>query len=422
VWPDLRVLVVGTTTDYIHWIRQSCADRALFLTDAQLRGSAAEPPPRPEEEILCDLSEYDRARSALDEHLIKFHQRLDGVACFDCESMELASILAGHFSLPYPSVEAIGHCRNKYITKRLWQSCHLETPPVTLVRSVEDAVRFQQSLQGPIVLKPLSGSGSELIFTCADPEACEAGYQRIRNGLRQRRNHRLYADFSPDDPDILAEGLIRGDEYSCDFIVQNGCADVIRLTRKIPAPAHAPFGTTLGYVLTSALPEGPDTRNLHRTLVQSAAALGIQRGVCMLDFIIDRGRAVLLELAPRPGGDCLPFLLRQACGLDMLKLLLDFACHKPLSRMPGVNGKSLVGLRVHARQSGILQHIDSRDLAADQRVRNIHLIREQGHNIILPPDDYDAWFLGHVIFEPDGRAKIEDQCNALLEKLRIVVE
>jgi len=414
------VLVVGTTPDYIHWIGQSCPDQALFITDPQIRAQALEPAPKPGQEILCDLSVYDQARSALERHLAEFGRRLTGVACFDCESMGLAAALARDFSLPYPSVTAVENCRNKYRSKILWQSQGLHTPPVKLVRREADAIQFQKTLNAAVVLKPLSGSGSELIFVCGDEQACRQGYQQICSGLHQRRNHRLYADFAPRDPQILAEGRVDGDEYSCDFVVQNGRCDVIRLTRKIRA-ASGPFGTTRAYVLPASLPTTMDAHRFCQTLYQSASALGIDRAVCMLDFLIDQGRMVLLELAPRPGGDCLPFLLRRALHLDILKLQLDFARQMPLQLNRRPNADPLVGLRVHARQDGVLKSIDTSALEIDHRIREIHLPRQPGHKITLPPQDYDTWLLGHVIFAPAGHAQIEAQCRDLMDKIRVEV-
>ncbi|MCX5908762.1 MAG: biotin carboxylase, partial [Deltaproteobacteria bacterium] len=51
-------LVVGTTPDYIEWIRKITPDRGLFLTDPILRRRAKEPSPEAKEEILCDLADY----------------------------------------------------------------------------------------------------------------------------------------------------------------------------------------------------------------------------------------------------------------------------------------------------------------------------------------------------------------------------
>jgi biotin carboxylase len=418
---DGKILVVGTTADYIQWIRQSRPGTALFITDPRIRQAAEEPRPGSQEEILCDLADYDGVQERLAAHLARYCQHLIGVACFDCESMELAAVTARRHGLSYPSVAAVGNCRNKLLCKRLWQARRLRTPAVQLIRSAREAVRFRRQINGPVVLKPLSGSGSELIFVCADDKACETAFDQVHNGLVKRCNQRLYGSYAADAPQILAEAMIDGDEYSCDFVVRDGRAEVIRLTRKIKA-ADGPFGTTLGYLLAPeplpALKEG----RLRETLVQCAAALGIERAVCMLDFIMSRDGLVLLELAPRPGGDCLPSLLRKARNLDMLGLLLDFSCNAPLPAALRSPTEALVGLRVHARQSGRLKQIDGSRLKKDPRVREIALIRRPGHRIILPPDDYEAWMLGHVIFEPDGAMPVEDQCRALLDRIEIRVE
>jgi hypothetical protein len=418
---DPKVLVVGTTGDYIHWIRRSCPGQALFITDPAVRAQAREPAPSPDEEILCDLAAPDGVHRSLEHHLALHRQRLTGIACFDCESMALAAMLAPRYALPYPSAAAVDNCRNKFRSKTIWRSHRLHTPPVRLVHSEAAAVRFQRELKTPVVLKPLSGSGSELVFVGSDEAACRQNFRLICKGLRLRRNQRLYTDYSPQVPEILAEGLVAGDEYSCDFIVENGRCDVIRLTRKIRA-SSGPFGTIRAYLLETGVPADIDHREFHRTLLQSATALGIHGAICMLDFMVDQGRMVLLELAPRPGGDCLPFLLRRARRLDMLRLQLDFARRAPLRLKSRCQTRPWVGLRVHARREGVLKGIHTGALAGDPRIREIHMPRRPGHKITLPPEDYDAWLLGHVIFTPDGRSAIELQCRELAATVRVELE
>jgi biotin carboxylase len=418
---NTKVLVVGTTPDYIDWIRTGCPGRALFLTDPAVRRDAQEPCPPPTEEILCNLSNYDAVRRALRQHLDNEGLQLDGVACYDCESMELAAVLARERGLPYPSVETVSNCRDKYLSKSIWQRQGLLTPQVKQIRSAAEAADFSHELGGPCVLKPLSGSGSELIFRCDDARACRKSYQKIISGMQQRRANRLYKSFFSDDPVILAESLVDGAEYSCDFVVQGDRVEVIRLTRKIISSC-GPFGTALGYLLPGVLPPAIDEEDLLQTLVRSAQALGLERALCMLDFIIYQDQIFLLELAPRPGGDCLPFLLRRCWNLDILKLFLDFCQGRQLHLPEKSDLRPGIGLRLHARQSGILRKIDAGRLQRDKRVAEIYLTRRPGHRIKMPPEDYDSWLLGHVIFEPDAHSDPETQCRELIEKLVVEVE
>jgi biotin carboxylase len=416
-----RVLVVGTTSDYIDWIRHSCPDRALFLTEPAARRQAQEPCPSPAEEILCDLSDYDRVQYLLERHLLEQKMHPGGIVSYDCESMELAAVLARQYGLPYPSVQAVKNCRDKYLSKTLWQKQGLHTPRNRLVKSAHEAATFSREIGAACVLKPLSGSGSELIFRCDSAHECEQGFLKIQGGLQQRQAQRLYQAFSADDSAILAEECVNGLEYSCDFVIEDGRVEVIRLTRKILSP-WKPFGTALGYFLPATLPDEIDELRLLQTLYRSAAALGLERAVCMLDFMVCNGRIVLLELAPRPGGDCLPFLLRRSRELDILKLFMDFSQRQPLRLNHSSDLRSFIGLRLHARRSGIIKKIDAHRLQQDARVQEIHLIRKPGHLIKLPPDDYDSWLLGHIIFEPDAVGEAESQCHELLEKLTLEID
>lgn len=416
-----KVLVVGTTSDYIEWIRQSCPNEALFLTAPSIRSIAAEPRPEPIEEVCCDLQDYPKAMQKLESHMARHHLQIEGVACYDCESMELAAILACHLSLPYPSIQAVRNCRNKLNAKEIWRKQLLHTPIAAAVRSSDEAVRFFEKRHSPVVLKPVSGSGAELVFKCEDIETCKHHYEQLQAGLNKRRSSRLYAIDSIGAHPIMAEELAVGIEYSCDFAVRNSQVEIIRLTQKLQA-GYGPFGTIQGYLLMSGMPFGIDEETLCRTLFQSASALGIERAVCMLDFIVDNGRIILLELAPRPGGDCLPFLLRRAYNLDMLKLQLDFSRKAALEFPKCRYGRSLVGIRLHARKNGTLKSIDTGELEKDVRLQEFLFIRKPGDRIALPPEDYDSWLLGHVIFTPNDKPKVEIQCMEILNKIHVAIQ
>ena len=416
-----RVLVVGTTSDYIDWIRCNCPERALFLTDPLIRQGAREPKPAPHEEVRCDLADYDQAREAVKNHLRNWGLSLDGITSYDCESMELAAVLAPDFSLSYPSVEAIGNCRDKFLSKVLWRQWGVNCPRTRRLTSPSDAVTFFKEIDGPCVVKPVSGSGSELLFLCESMHACEKGFQAILNGLKQRHGNRLYRSRFANYGSILAEEYVAGEEYSCDFLIEKGRVDVIRLSRKIPDKA-GPFGTTQGYVLPASLPTGIDPTDFHRTLHQGAKALGLTRAICMLDFLIRGNEMVLLEMTPRPGGDCLPFLMRNRYNLDILKLNLDFAQQRPIRLHKPDNDWPYIGLRLHAKRGGVLKKIDAVSLHQDPRVCEIHLPRPPGHVIRMPPADYDSWLLGHIIFKPFEDADLKTQCAEILKEIMVEVE
>jgi biotin carboxylase len=366
------------------------------------------------------LSDQAKVRQALFRHLEAYRLELDGIACFDCESIELAAELAVEARLPYPSPETARNCRNKFWTKEIWQTCHLPVPAFQCVHSRAEAIRFFDDLRKPCVLKPLNGSGSELLFLAHSADRAGEYYCRIQQGLMQRREDRLYESANGQHTAVLMEEYVQGDEYSCDFIVDNGHVQLIRLTRKIPAP-DGPFGTIRGYLLCSAAEAGIAEPLLLETLMQCAYALGIERSYCMLDFMMSGGRMVLIELSPRPGGDCLPALLRTAGGLDVLSLYLDFCQQRPFVLSGPIQESNYVGLRLHARKGGRLNRIDTRRLECDDRVRDLQVIRREGHQITMPPADYNSWLLGHVIFYALDGVDLELQCRMLTEQFEVEI-
>ncbi|MEI7836167.1 MAG: ATP-grasp domain-containing protein [Planctomycetota bacterium] len=418
--PEPRTLVVGTTGDYIDWIDRHYPARAMFLTDPQARAKASEPAPGPSGELLADLTDEPAVWARLREHIERHRLSVAGVACFDDESMHLAALLAQRLALPYPPPQTILTCRNKHLCKEAWREAGVPTARAILAETGAQAADFAALVNASVVLKPATGSGSELVFHCHSPAQAAAAFADIRAGLADRAGHRMYARDPETTPAILVEEFVVGQEYSCDFIVENAEARIIRFARKILA-ADAPPGTARAYVIPST-PPGLDLDAFRSVLARAANAVGIDRSLCMLDFFVDDSRVSLLEIAPRPGGDCLPWLIRHSSGLDMLGLTVDFAQRRPVALPPAEAWKPMVGLRIRARQQGTVRRIDTALVEADPRVRQIHLFRSPGHTVILPPEDYDSWIFGHVVFQPRAGASLESQCDELAATLRIEIE
>ena len=408
---------MGTTPDYIDWINQQWPDVALFLTDERIRRQAVEPKPNPASEQLTNLSSPNQVAQDLTGHLQRFHQHLEGITCFDCESMPLAAYLARSFSLPYPSEKAVNLCRNKYDGKRVWRSAGVPCPDATLVTSASEAVAFFGETESDCVLKPLSGAGSEYVYLCTCPDQVVHAVEEIQQGLKRQAKNPLYKGALRA---MLIETRVAGPEYSCDFILEGNEITIIRLAQKILRP-EGPFGTVQAYVVPGHLPEGISLPHLESVLARAARALDVTGVICMVDFIVGHQGPVLLEMTPRPGGDCLPPLLRYAARVDMLGLALDVARGFPVELPPLAQWKTCVGLRLHAQRAGVLADIDLGRVRADTRIRKILMSRKPGHQVALPPLDYDSWIMGHLIFCPDPDQAIEAQCAELVRTVDMTI-
>jgi hypothetical protein len=414
------VLVVGATTDYVDWIRNARPGLAVFVTSPEERRKAVEPAPSEGEEILCDLEDTGQVAETLSAHFSKHRRTPAGVACFDCESMPLAAQVALHFNLDYPSPASIRNCRDKRLARILWHENNLDCPPFAPVSTFRELAAFFGRQKRPIVLKPASGSGSELVCLCESLAECEKAYRIVSRELERRKENRLYSGTDTPKP-LLAEAMVAGREYSCDFIWTGNEAKIIRVAEKIKKPA-APFGTIGGYLLPASLPGAVSGEALASVLADASRALGLTRAICMADFILSNGRIFMLEMAPRPGGDCLPFMLRYAQGMDMLALVVDFAAGRPAAIPASAEKGVFMGVRVHSPKPGILGHVGLENDGREMKILETHFIRNPGHRIHMPPADYESWFLGHVIVKLKGETDPDLEYQRVCSRLHIEVE
>ena len=289
-----------------------------------------------------------------------------------------------------------------------------------LIKEEQQMVLFKELLGGPAVLKPLTGSGSELVFLCEDAKTCGKAFLTIKENLNAHLNKRMYsARYMPKEHDphsvIVMEQYVGGDEYSCDFVLDSNKATLIRFSKKMFC-ADADFGTVSAYVVPARIPDGWNRKRLEDRLLAASACLGLNRMIAMADFKFDNDEFYLLELTPRPGGDCLVPLIKASSGFDMLAAALDFAEGKNFLIPDIEQWKQMVGMQIIARSPGILKEIDITLLEKDSRVLSVQLKRKPGDIILLPPQDYDSMKLGYVIFKPDEETDLDIQCRQILEK------
>ena len=95
----------------------------------------------------------------------------------------------------------------------------------------------------------------------------------------------------------------------------------------------------------------------------------------------------------------------------MLKFTMDFSCGKHDPSYPGIDEDGVTGGRIFAQKSGVLRHVDTRRLQNDVRLLDVHIKHAPGHDIKMPPLDYDSWILGHVVFRPDPTLDVVAQLN-----------
>ncbi|MDD3375355.1 MAG: ATP-grasp domain-containing protein [Candidatus Omnitrophica bacterium] len=421
-----RILVVGTTIDYVGLLKERYPKRVFFVTDIEEGAKYNQSEVDLSSEIILDLQDQSAVVNSLKDYVRTNNIKFSGIACFDCESLTLASVVAQQFGLSFSNIETLINCRSKFLSKNIWKKNGVVCPDAVLVYSENDVLKSFDSISGPVVVKPLTGSGSELVYYCEDQDKCHESCKIVFDKLRRHSNNGMYTSRhmpKTEDPRkvILMEQYIPGLEYSCDFIVKGQTLQLIRLTRKYYLP-QSDFGTILAYELPAKLPKGFDLKKVKEILLKASHALGIKSSMVMADFKVHNNQVFLLEVTPRPGGDCLPPLIKASCGFDILKAALDFAERKLVVIPDDECWDRVVGLHLIATKCGIVKMIDAKAIDSDSRVVECRLRCAKGDMIKLPPEDYDTRILGYVIFKPDLDKSVEDQCIELSQKLIVEIE
>ena len=424
------VLIVGTTPDYVVKLYERYSKSLLFLTDTRFQNDSSLKKLPSLSLIFASLEKADEACRKTHEFLRSSGKAPDGIGCFDCDSLLLASRLGSELGLRFPSWEAIARCRSKFESKKTWTGHGVASPIASIASSLPETLDFFKSHGKNMVLKPLAGSGSELLFHCKDEPSVSKAVTVLCEELPKRRANPLFRPFPSPAGDSLidpcacwvAEEFISGPEFSCDFVLYDDEVFFIRETGKIKA-TDKPFGSVLAYTFPPRYPAEFEKRTLKEVLKKAANSLGFDWGFFMVDYILHEGIPILIEMTPRPGGDTIPELVRAVTGLDTLALYLDFVQHDfKEPNQSSLAPESFASLNFFAPKEGKIEVLDGRKVTACPHVRKLFFKKQKGDRVILPPKDYDHRLLGYCIIEAKPGLDLIAETVRLQELLEVRIE
>ncbi len=424
---SMEVLVVGTTPDYVCRLQKDARTPLVFLIDESFRDDSRLRDVPPSKLIFARLDGPDAKLDKISTALASREVTPVGVACFDCESLLLAGRIASALNLPFPPRQAIVRSRNKFESRRMWTAGGISSPCAALASDVETTLFFFRAHGENIVLKPVSGSGSELLFHCTTESDVTCAVATMQDQLPLRRTNPLYAPFHDPvrgweiDPcrSWIAEEFVSGEEFSCDFVYQRDEIILIRETGKVKAP-DKPFGSVLAYTFPPSYPEDFAKERLLDMLRRAVQSLGFDWGFFMADYVVRAGMPVLIELTPRPGGDSIPDLVKIAAGRDTLSIYLGFVTRAFLHPARGtMRPLSYASVNLYAPCEGTIMRLDGSGIKGLPHVKGLVLKKKEGDCVVLPPKDYDHRLLGYCIVATEPDADLMAECRRL-EELFIV--
>lgn len=206
-----------------------------------------------------------------------------------------ASALARALDLPGGDPNAIRNCRSK-----AWQRSQLEptglNPLHTVADSVAAAARAAARIGLPVVVKPVSGTGSIGVRLCRSLDEVRSQAGLLLTGAAG---------------EILVEQAVQGPEFSVE--VMSGA--VIGVTGKHLGPL--PYFVEIGHDFPADL-SAKDASALSEAAQTAVRALGLTWGPVHVELRLTPSGPRIMEVNPRLAGDMIPELIRYATGVDLI--------------------------------------------------------------------------------------------------------
>jgi argininosuccinate lyase len=313
-----------------------------------------------------------------------------------------AAALAERFALPGPDSRCVRAARDKSRQREVLGAAGLPIPAFQVVASASEAIAAAREIGCPVVVKPLSGSGSVGVRACAtDVEAGRQAGVLLSSALAQGERR------------VLVEAFIDGPEFSVEMF----SGRVVGITRK-----H--LGAWPNFVETGhdypALVPADTARVLADTATRATALLGLAWGPLHWEFRIRNGQAVAMEVNPRLAGGFIPELVRRAQGIDLIRETLHVVTGGAPNLEPRRCGHASIRF-LFAPHAGCFAHADGVDEArALAGISEVALYRARGDELTIEGDFRDR--IGHVIATACGGEVASCAAEGARDTIQIRVE
>lgn len=245
---------------------------------------------------------------------VAHEEKIDGVIhpCSEV-SMNVMGRLNEELGLSGITREQAIRATNKHLMREAFEKGNAPSPKSFLTENVEDAwMHLQNDFSIDGILKPSRNSGSRGIAKVSrdmDKADFVKAYDIALNESR--------------DQSVLIEQFIEGPEFSIEIIVWNGKVNVLTVTDK--KTTGAPHFVELGHNQPSCY-SAEEVEILKAAAVSGVKALGVNNCACHAEAKLMDGKAYLMEIGARLGGDFISTeLTHLSTGIDMVAAAINVA-------------------------------------------------------------------------------------------------
>jgi biotin carboxylase len=338
------------------------------------------------------------------------------ITCTDA-AMVAASRAAELLGVARTPARVYAGVRNKFAARRTLDAAGLPGPRFALLERAEDAPAVAEQVGLPAVIKPVNGSGSNLVRVVRTVDELAAAYRLLAERLPGSMGGLYDRPIGGIDPTrvFLVETRLEGPEYCLDVVIRDGVVEPLKLVSK-------PFmdETFFEHVFVCPpfdLPAGREELVRER-VVASVLALGLDNTVAHVELIDDvtTGPAIIEVNVGRPGGGLVSALNELTSGINLFAECLAATLGDPSPpRTPPKITIPLAYLIIFGTGKGRLVKIHGLDDVADlPEVLEVVPTVEPGQ---ILSDDHEVLAVNLLVagfFDADELAALYDEAAKLI--------
>jgi biotin carboxylase len=379
--------------------------------------------------VLVPLDDPAEATVRITEHAAR--NPLDAVVAIDDQGVVVAARASAALGLRHNPPSAAEATRDKGLLRSVLAAAGVPQPRHLVAGSRPGEVELAASRIGlPVVLKPLTLSGSRGVIKVDSLDDVEPTAQRVRDIAHGGRSRSSVGDGTTDvERRILVEEYLDGPEVAVEGLLTGGDLHFLAVFDK-PEPLVGPYFEETIYVTPSGFEGSPIGARLRTVTEQAVRALGLVEGPVHAELRLsedgDQGTGTddvrLIEVAARTiGGRCAK-AVSLASGRTLEEVVLAEALGIELGPGALERGHDSTGvMMIPIPATGVLKEVDGVERAgAVAGVTGVEITATIGREIrALPEGDR---YLGFIFASGKTPADVAESLSEAHRELRIVID
>ena len=250
-------------------------------------------------------------------------RNIDGIMSFACDpGVIIAAYVAEQMGLPNVGpYESVCILQNKGKFREFLTKNNFNVPTAKSYKNIDDALKDVEIFHWPVIVKPTDCAGSKGVTRVDEPKKLE---ESIQYALSYSRSNEFIIEdfitqhgFSSDTDSFSIDGELKFVSFNC---------------QRFDCKAKNPY-TPAAYSWPSSM-TAEHQKELKNEIQRLLKLLKMRTAIYNIETREGTdGKAYIMELSPRGGGNRLSECLRYATGVDMITNMVKYSVGLPISEI-----------------------------------------------------------------------------------------